>query len=208
VPSHLEIIENNRHLKQFSIFELANVYLPREKDLPEESLRLTLTSTQEFRVVKGHVEALLHKLHIPENAIAFEQNGDAHANILVDGKKVGSLFIEHNVTIAGFIWKALLHVARKNPMYKPVSQFTPLLEEFTFTLPAKTKIAEVLKTVTLASGAVLPVTLKSIYNSNVTIAVPFSRMDRQLTTEDVAPFRKQVVEQVEQKHHATFVGKL
>jgi len=47
-----------------SLFEIANVYLPREgKMLPDEPARLALVSGLDFRAMKGVVEALLDGLH-------------------------------------------------------------------------------------------------------------------------------------------------
>lgn len=208
VPSHLEIIEKNRHLQELSIFELANVYLPREKDLPEESLRLTMTSTRPFRIIKGQVEALLRKLHIPSSAVQFNQNTDTHADIVVDGIVVGSLLVDSIVTIAGFIWKELLRVARRTPSYTPISQFAPIIEEMTFTLPEKTGVAEVIYSIQSVDPIVKHVELKIVYKQNYSFVVQYALANKQIQSEDVAPLRKKMVEQVEKKHKATFVGKL
>ncbi len=210
VPSHIEVIEKNKHLPSVSIFELANVYIPREKDLPYENLRLTMTSNESFRVVKGAVEALLAHLFIPSDSITFNQNGDHHAEILVGKKVIGSLVFEpaRSITIAGFIWKELLKVARKHPTYQQISQFSPILEDLTFTLPEGVKIGEVLFTVKSIHPSMKHVALKDIYKQNITLSIQYLSENKQITGEDVVPIRKKIVDTIQKKWGGIIVGNI
>lgn len=210
VPSHIEVIEKNRHLPSVSIFELANVYIPREKDLPDESLRLTLTSNESFRVVKGAVEALLAHLFIPADTITFNQNGEHHTEILVGKKIIGSLVFEpgRSITIAGFMWKELLKVVRKHPTYQQISQYSPILEDLTFTLPKGVKVGEVLITVKALHSSIKRVTMKDIFKQNLTIRVQYLSKDKQITGDDVIPIRKKIVDAIQKKWGGIIVGNI
>jgi len=210
IPSHVEVIEKNKHLASVSIFELANVYIPREKDLPDENLRLTLTSNEPFRVVKGAVEALLAHLFIPQEDIAFVQNGDRHADICVGKTKIGALAHEPSraITTAGFVWKEVLKVARKHPTYKQISQFSPIIEDLTFTLPEGVKMGDVLFTVKSVHTTIQNVELKDMYKRNATLRIQYALEDRQMTGEDVIPIRKKIVETMEKKLGGIIVGNI
>lgn len=210
VPSHIEVIEKNKHLPSVSIFELANVYMPREKELPDENLRLTLTSNEPFRVAKGVVEALLAHLFIPTEHISFNQNSEHHADIRVGKKRVGSLIYEpgRSITIAGFDWKELLSVAKKHPTYKPISQFSPILEDLTFTLPEGIKVGEVLFTVKTLHSNIAHVSMKDMFKQNVTLSVQYLSNNKQITGEDVAPIRKKIVDSIQKKWGGMIVGKI
>lgn len=209
VPSHEEIIEHNRQVLPLSIFELANVYIPRTRDLPEESLRLTLTSTLSYRIVKGHVEALLRHLYIPANTVEYKQNGDRHAEILVKGTYVGTLIVEKNGhVVAEFVWKALLAMAKSYPFYQPISQFSPIIEDMTFTLPANTQIGKVTETLKKLDGRIQSVEMKDIFHQNVTFTIVYHAAGIQLTTEDIEPVRKKIAFHLQNTYKAKHIGRL
>lgn len=209
VPSLEEVIVKNKQLPSLSVFELANVYIPREKDLPDEQLRLSLVSTQPFRVVKGQVEALLAHLFIAERAIEFKQNGDRHAEILIHGEQVGAIVhVSNDHTAAGFLWKSLLKHARRHPTYESISQFSPIIEDMTFTLPEKTQVGEVVKTMYSANPLIQHVEVKDVYKQNVTFTITYLDREKQISTEHVGPLRKTLIETLKQQFNASFVGAL
>jgi phenylalanyl-tRNA synthetase beta chain len=73
VPSLLTIAGHNaaHGNPDAELFEIANVYLPREgKPLPDEPTRLGLVSTRDFRGLKGIVEAVAARLHLPGPLVA------------------------------------------------------------------------------------------------------------------------------------------
>ncbi|HKY73789.1 MAG TPA: phenylalanine--tRNA ligase subunit beta, partial [Patescibacteria group bacterium] len=208
VPSHKEVIEKNKHLESISIFEIANVYTPRENDLPEESLRLTLTSTWPYREVKGHVEALLTKLFIQKRDIEFAQKGNRHAEIQVRGTQIGSIVHEENGhTTAGFLWKSLLHASQKHPTYTPTSQYSPIIEDMTFTIPDKVKVGDVIKTLMATDSLIQDVVMKDLYHRNATFTIQYASNAKQLSTQDVEPIRKMIVEKLADSFRTAFVGK-
>jgi phenylalanyl-tRNA synthetase beta chain len=209
VPSHLEVIQSNTHLKQLSIFELANVYLPKAKDLPEESLRLTLTSTKPMREVKGDVEALFDQLYIPKDSIRFKQDGDTHAEVWVGKTMVGSLIAEpvRKVTIAGFAWKQLLKVAQTHPTYQPISQYSPIIEDMTFTISERVHIGDIVKSMKTLDPLVQSVEVKSVFNQNVSFTVKYHSKTKQVATEDVEPVRGKLKKLVVERYKAVLVGK-
>ncbi len=208
VPSHEEVIENNQHVLPLSVFELANVYIPRTHDLPEESLRLALTSTLPYRTVKGHVEALLRHLYIPAESVEYKQTGDRNAEILVKGKYVGTLIVENNSrVVAEFVWKAFLSMAKSYPYYHPISQFSPIIEDMTFTLVEKTEIGKVIIALKLASPCIANIEFIEMYQHNATFHIVYLDRSKQLTAEDVQPLRKIIIKRMQHMFRATMVGK-
>lgn len=210
VPSHIEVIEKNKHLSSVSIFELANVYIPHAQDLPDESLCLTMTSNDAFRKVKGSVESLLAHLFIPTDNISFLEYGEHHAKILVEKKQIGTLIFEpgRSLTIAEFVWKELLHIAKKHPTYRPISQFSPILEDLTFTLPHGVKVGEILFTVKNLHPSIRTVVVKDVYKHNVTLSVQYLLEDKQMTGDNVIPVRKKIVDVVKQQWGGSIVGNI
>ena len=208
VPSHEEIIENNRNVSPRSIFELANVYIPRKHDLPEESLRLTLTSTLPYRIVKGNVEALLRHVYIPADTVEYKQTSDRHAEIFVKGKHVGTLIVEKNGhVVAELVWKTLLAMAKPYPYYQSISQFSPIIEDMTFTLPAETQVGKVIETLKTVSLSIAHIEFIEMYKQNATFRITYLDSKKQLTSEDVQPVRKSIINHMRNMFHATVVGK-
>ncbi|MBI5151826.1 MAG: phenylalanine--tRNA ligase subunit beta [Candidatus Pacebacteria bacterium] len=207
VPSHEEIIANNRHLQDLSLFELANVYIPREKDLPLEDLRLTLTSTLPYRVVKGHGEALLAHLFIPTSLTEWKQTDDRHAEILVDGKQIGSIIHGNGHTVVGFVWKALLRVAQTHPTYTPISPYSPIVEDLTFTIPDGARVGDIVRELQHLHIIIQSVDVKDMYKKNVTFSIKYLRTDQQIATGDVEPVRKQIVQYMIDKK-AKLIGEI
>ena len=62
MPSLLEIINNHPQREIINLFEMANVYHPRKGNLPHEELHLTLTTTQDFKFLKGIIDNLMSRL--------------------------------------------------------------------------------------------------------------------------------------------------
>lgn len=207
IPSHEEIIHQNRHLPSMSVFELAHTYTPRWHNIPEEKLHLTLTSTQPFLTVKGYAEAVLAKLYILPESVAYTRTADTSAKIVIDGHEAGTvMLLPSGHTAVDFVWPVLLAAARRNPQYVPISQFTPIIEDMTLTLPEKTEVARVLQSMKAVEKALLSIEVKGVYKQNVTFTLKYGFPDKQIASEDVAPMRKRIAETVQKHHRAQFVG--
>ncbi|MEX2141861.1 MAG: phenylalanine--tRNA ligase subunit beta [Pirellulales bacterium] len=78
------------------LFEVARVYLPRPKELPQEELMLSLTSGDDFLRVKGLIEGLFSALNAP---VALEVRAYQHpllqagraAELSLGGERIGFL---------------------------------------------------------------------------------------------------------------------
>ena len=98
VPSLLAARRTNEALAnpEIELFELAKVYLPRGKKLPDEQLMLALTSGQDFRAVKGVIEGIVASLNPAAKVQALENDSDlfdpeASCRLAIDGERLGYL---------------------------------------------------------------------------------------------------------------------
>ncbi|NQU25327.1 MAG: phenylalanine--tRNA ligase subunit beta [Candidatus Nealsonbacteria bacterium] len=78
VPSLLAVRRTNEALANADIelFEIAKVYLPRGKKLPDEQLMLCITSGRDYRSVKGAIEAIIDVLNRQAEVTALPFDGD------------------------------------------------------------------------------------------------------------------------------------
>lgn len=207
IPSLIEVIENNTQEKNLSLFEIANVYQPRENDLPNENLHLGLVSQKALREVKGDLAALLEKFYITDFSIE-QKSGEQIGNVIVKDQKIGKIWLEKKLICIEIEIKDLLPLVKFHPTYQPLPKTASVKETLTFTLPAETMIGDVVKTIKSSDNKIVKVELKDIYKNNHTFYVEYWNSKKNLSSEDIKPIRKKIVKNVEKKYKAKLVGKI
>ncbi|HBU21793.1 TPA: hypothetical protein DEB02_02505, partial [Candidatus Beckwithbacteria bacterium] len=221
IPSHLEAIGQNPQAKSVSFFELANTYQLRPGKLPEEKLTLLLSTTNDFRYLKGVVDLTLQKLHLaptfkPQNAVKTPWLDGHTAAIILKNQTLGCLgqvltpegFPHKQVNVALFDFRALSQASRAYPAYQPLSPHPPIIEDLTFTLPEKTYLGPVIAAIASCHRLVKAVALTKTYRQNYTFNVTYQSPTQPLTDKAVAPVRKKIVVSLKQKFSADLVGNL
>lgn len=171
------------HTQNFPAFEIANVYLPRPGQLPEEKLQLIISGITDYLKLKGIIEVLSAKLHT----------------------EITPLYQSNSVVID------LLPVFKKAsiyPHYQPVSSHPPLIEDLTFTLPEQTFIGPVIDSIKTANKLIKSVTLSATYQQNFTFTLKYQSLTSDLSAADIEPIRKKIVSELIKKFKANLVGNL
>jgi len=196
LPSLVNAVEYNSGYKQpFHLYEIANVYLPRKAELPEEKMTLGgIFFEYEYRKAKGVVEKLLTELNIDftlqiEDKSGFLPNG--RVNIRSNNLQIGELgvldngFIYYEFLISNFI-----KVASPDRKIKSIPGYPAQIEDLTFTFPQKTRIGEVSKLITNNSKLIAKVELKDIYKDSYTFRVWYQHPSKTLTNSEVEKIRE------------------
>jgi len=207
IPSHLETLNQNPHLKNITFFEIAHTYHPNPKSLPEERLELIISSKQPFTHLKGIIETLFAKLHLQPH---FKPQKDS-AEILIKNKSVGTLGPSHlnpEVQIAILQLKPIFKLAQLYPQYQPISPHSPIIEDMTFTLPAKTYLGKVIDAIKTTHKLIQSVKLTKTYQRNHTFNITYQSHLQSLNDKKVAPIRKKIAASLSKKFKARLVGKL
>lgn len=219
LPSLEEVIADNSQREELSIFELANTYQPQKnKQLPIEKMQLALTSTLNYRQVRGTVESLLDQFFVTNykikpttsNLPAFTQT----ANILAPDINQNQLIIGHIGVLksgrvgAVIVLDQLLMVINTHPAYQAWPKTMPVSEDLTFTLPIGTAVGPVIETMQQVSPLISRVELKDIFEHNHTFSIQYHDPQHNLSTLDVGPVRQKIVRQVETQHRAQLVGEV
>lgn len=171
------------HTQTFAAFEIANTYHPRPGKLPEERLELVLSGFKDFAELKGIVDALSAKLHVP----------------------VEAEFTAHTAVIK---LEALLKQARLYPHYRPLSSYPAIVEDMTFTLPAQTLLGPVIEAIKAADRLIVSVKLTKTYRQNYTFTISYQSQKQPLSSEKIIPIRRKIVALLKSKARATLVGHL
>lgn len=210
IPSLKTAIDNNPEKSPVSVFEIANTYLPQDQALPKEILTLAMISTREYRAVRGDLEALFVKLHINDyNIIPTEANDQV--GIIQAGKlkeTLGQISIKNNQVHIELIMTLLVKLSSSHPTYKALPKNAALIEDLTFTLDQKTRVGLMIQALSKADPMIESVHLKTIYNRNFTFTIIYRHPDQPISSEMVAPIRKQLVSLVESDWQGHLVGEL
>lgn len=216
VPSLVEIINQNAHVDGLSVFEIANVYHPRSSQLPDEVLHLTMVSTKDFRQVKGDLEALLGRFFVknlqitPSKSTLFDQSGEICAeNKHGKSIKIGVLgSLKNNIIAVDVVLADVWQVIHSHPKYQPIPKQSPIIEDMTFTLTAKTLVGEVIDSIKATSPLIHTVTLHDLYQHNATFTIEYLSDEHALTTQIVEPIRKQIAEMIQNQYQGKLVGSI
>jgi len=217
-PSLEEVLNNNPQYPQATVFEIANVYHPRKNDIPLHELRLGWVSKLEYRQVRGNLEALAHRLFMPElnfepiteNAVDYRSAAAIHADSETgENMLLGYIGVLPSGLIGGeWIMDNVRKAAGSHPLVKPIPKTMPIIEDLTFTLPPKTEIGPVLAAISEVSSLIQKVGLKDVYKQNYTLTISYQDAEVNLEAKTIEPIRKQIVATVKSKFAADLVGNL
>jgi len=197
--------ENVGTVDKFQLFEMANIYLPRKNDLPEEKLMLAgIFEDYNYREAKGIAEALLEKLHLNLEFNITEQNGFAAGkcvSITTEGNTLGLLGYPENSNQIYYEldMKKLFDSAYKNSEYKPISKYPAQIEDLTIVFPEKTIVGEVVDSMKSVNKLVNSVELKDIYKDSFTFRIEYQNPNKTLTDKEVEEIRTKIIQKVKEK---------
>ncbi|MCK4588441.1 phenylalanine--tRNA ligase subunit beta [Candidatus Woesebacteria bacterium] len=202
--------ENLREKDPFHIFEVANIYLPKKGNLPEEKMILAgIFVNYSYRKAKGIVEKLLEKLNINYSFETEDSKGFLPSQrllIKMKNKKLGQL----GVLEEGFIYyefdPELLRLASNLRAYTPISKYPAQIEDITLTLPERTRVGDVVSSIKSSSKLIQNVELTDIYKDAYTFRLWYQHSRKTLTDKEVETIRKKLLTQVKKKFGAILKG--
>ncbi len=202
-------LTNINTIEKFHLFELANVYIPKVSDLPEEKLMLGgIFYGYQYRDAKGIVEALIEKLHISGVFSLEDQKGfDASkcAVIKSGSQIIGKLgFVENtNFIYYEFDFEKIFKLSPSIIKYKQISKYPAQVEDITFIVPERTEIGKIVDLIT-SNPQVQNCSVGNAYNvNNFTFHISYHSDDKTLTDSDVEKIRKEIISKVSSKFGAT-----
>ena len=216
IPSLIQATAENQREK-ITLFEMQNVYLQGKKgQLPNEQLRLTVVSTQSYRHLKGILDLLTDKLHLPQVSITPTKS---HPQTFSVGKvaeiKTGKTLLgyigktsNHDLVALDLLIEPLSKNSSTHPRYIPIINTPPIIEDLTFTLKPKTHLGEIIDEIINTSKFVETVDLKEIYQNNYTFTLTYRDPNKSLTDKRIAPIRKKIVANLKKSFSAKLKGSL
>ncbi len=205
LPSLMLAKKENRNINdEYHLFEISNIYLPVESELPQEkSVLAGIIENSEYRHAKGIIEALLTELNISYEFIEEEMPLFAPGmglKIMCGKEKLGIFGItEQGDFYYEFDTKTLFNNYSLVGKYSPNSKFPSQIEDITFTLPEKTRIGDVITQISQRAKEIVSVVLKEVYENSFTFRVEYQSMEKTLENKDVEKIRSNIISAIEKK---------
>ena len=212
IPNLLQNLKDNQdHQKEpISIFELANIYLPRgQKDLPEEKPILTMiTDKTSFRHHKGLVESLLQNLKIKDlkfkpfhhESLFWDSGSSAHiysnnqylgilgkptSQVINNFQLKGQVFISNlDVSIISGLSSSIHHG-------QPLPKYPPVIE--VVTISTNLSVGKLIEKIKQISRLITQVIYQESYNNKHTFKLHFSHPQRNLTQKEVNQLKTKIL---------------
>ncbi len=200
---------NSGERDPFHIFEIANVYIPKKGNLPDEKMYLAgIFSNYDYRAAKGIIEALLTKLNInyhfaAEDSVYFEAS--KRVNILADSSKIGEFGVldEGNYIYYEFEIEKLKSVSKPISRYIPLPKYPPQIEDLTLILPEKTRVGEVISSIKSQDKLIYSVELTEIFKDSYTFRIQYLDARKTLTDKEVEEIRNKILTDLKKKFGVT-----
>ncbi|MCS7092700.1 MAG: phenylalanine--tRNA ligase subunit beta, partial [Patescibacteria group bacterium] len=190
IPSLIEATDQNKAVShEYFLYEIANVYHPKKKGLPDEILKLGIIFVNyEYRKAKGILEAFFQKLNIKfsfkfidNNKLEIEVENEIAGEIIIDLKKK-LISCEFDISI-------LRNHFKMYTSYKPTSKYPAQTEDYTFEIPKNVKVGDLINKMYKISKLIKDIKLKDIYKDNYTFTVTYHDKTKTLTDKQVAKIR-------------------
>lgn len=219
VPSLLKAIEENKSREVIKIFELANVYHKKDKDLPagrqglpKETLMISGAVKKRnvsFFEIKGLIEQLFEDFGI--KSYKFRSRGEnPGAEVLIANEKVGYVeILNNNLVDFELNFELILEHASLKKVYKQLAKFPSIIEDMTFVLSEGINTEQVIEEIKLQSFLITEVTLKDEFENpalpagrSKTFHIIYKAEDKNLTNQEIAEIRKQIIKAISEKFKA------
>jgi len=199
--------QNSPRFENGKIFELEKAYPKTGEFL---SLGVLIWGEKDlFGTLKGYLEALLNKSNVTAK---FKPIKDNHlhpaksAQIEVEGEAIGVIGQIHphlsasygvETAVFEFNFEKFVQYARDWKPFTPISQHPEIYEDFSFIIPEKYSLRELMEKVEESSNLIQKVDLIDRYlekeNRSVTLRVVFQSPVKSLSTEEIEPLRKKIL---------------
>lgn len=197
VPSLLEVASDNPSREEFSIFEIANVYLKKGRDLPDERLTLAgIIKMQkiDFFTVKGVIENLFFDFGIKNIEWKEDSGGGNGADIYIDNIKIGTIeLLSDSLADFEIDFASIFEHATLKKIYNPIPKFPPVIEDIRIKLSENTTFEKAIKLIKKQSSLISSVKLLDIYGDKITLRITYQNSNKNLTNEEITPIRKKII---------------
>jgi len=189
--------QNSGNYEKLFFYEIANVYLPKNDNLPEEKRIIgTVFDGYRFSEIKGLLETLfLNELHIKIEFIKRKTN--QNIDIVSNNTMLGTLLeTDDDITTIEFELKILHKLYKEFPAFKPIPKYPPQIEDLTIKVPVGLEIGKIIKSIKESSEFISDIELHDIYNNRFTFRIGYQNPKDNLTDKEIDVIRKKIFDKL------------
>ncbi|MCL4339309.1 phenylalanine--tRNA ligase subunit beta [Patescibacteria group bacterium] len=218
IPSIAQNIAFNQNLEsKLRLFEMANIYIPRDSGLPDEINILTVASQSTFSDMKGIAEALLKELGIvnydfsPSYTPLFHRKQTVSIKVgrdilgtvgKIDPQLMQNFSIKNDIFVCQVDMQKVTKLSNPSKKYTPIPLYPPVREDLTLVNTGK-PIGNILKTVKEANHLVASVELIDTFKNNISLRVTYQDRQKNLESEEVKKVRERILNRLSSKLQVT-----
>lgn len=206
IPSLLKVVSENKTREEIKIFELANVYHKKNKDLPDEVLTLSGIIKKEkanFYEAKGIIEQLLFDLGIKNLTFKTSQKNGIGASLYIEKTYLGEIeILDTDLIDFELNFEVILAYASSKKEYKPFAKYPPVIEDLSVIVNHDVNTQNLIEKIKAQSNLITDVSLTDSYLASRTFRIIYQDKERNLTKEDVSKIRNQIISSLEKDFKA------
>ena len=207
VPSLLQVVTENKKTEEIKIFEIANVYIKKGENLPEEKLTLSAIisgKNANFYKLKGVLEQALFDLGIKKLSFKKADNGQLGSSIYIEKEYLGEIeVLDSNLVDFELDFELILKHATLKKEYKPFAKFPSITEDLSVVTDENIKTEDLIETIRTQNNLIQDVTLKDSYKDTRTFHIIYQDFEKNLTKEDVSKIREKIIASLKTSFKAT-----
>lgn len=206
VPSLLEVIINNKNFEEIKIFEISNIYLKKENNLPTEKLSFAGAVRAEkinFFEIKGLLEQILTDLGITNYNFKKSERGGIGASIYIEKEYLGEIEqFDSNLIDFELDFELILKHANNKKILKAFAKYPPVVEDLTVVTDENIDTEKLISCIKTQSNLINEVSLKDTFDKAKTFHIVYQDFEKNLTKEDVGKLREKIIASLKEKYQA------
>jgi len=189
---------NNSDDESFHLFEIANIYITKKNDLPEERMMLSgIFSKYQYVKAKGIIETLLKKIRIPYSFEIEDKKEFLPNNRLViktGSNEIGEFGTLENGNIYYELNTSLLQKYGNiiKPFVTPF-KYPAQIEDISFIFPERTKIGDVMESIKKLDSQISRIELIDMFEKSYTFRIWYQNKSKTLSNIEVENIRKNII---------------
>ncbi|MDP2638289.1 MAG: phenylalanine--tRNA ligase subunit beta [Candidatus Levybacteria bacterium] len=205
-PGLLRAIRNNPTKEEIKIFELANIYMPKPKDLPKETLMLSgIIKKQKisFYETKGIVEQLLNDVGIKNISFEKTDNGGLEISVKIGSELLGNIeVLDENISDFELNFETIEKHANLTKIYKEIPKYPPVIEDVSLEVNPDITYENICSAIKNQSELISEISLIDTYQNTKTFRIKYQDYKKTLTNEEVSKIREKVLRSLKDKFNA------
>ncbi|MDP3988418.1 MAG: phenylalanine--tRNA ligase subunit beta [Candidatus Levybacteria bacterium] len=201
IPSLLKVLRNNENIEDIKIFELANVYNPKNNDLPAETLNLCgVLKKQRITIyeIKGLVEQILTDFGIKDFEFKKGESGGLSFSLYLKNEHLGEIeVLDENIADFEINFDILIKHASLKKAYQPIPKFPPVIEDLRFIINPGVSYSQIVSLIKKQDSLVTEVNLLDVYEDKKTFRIKYQDPQKTLTNEEVSKIREKIISSLE-----------